>query len=156
MSKEGTDAFKQLSARLAVAKSLWGLGELNNSLEMISEAMKSYETMDRTESLLLVISDFLNLKGLVLYDKGEFDSAFTLCEEGLQIRREFGDEYGIGKSLNSVGIIYANQGELNKSLDYFQRSLTIKEKIGNKQEIAYALNNIASSNFYQGNYAESI
>ncbi|MHA2170346.1 MAG: tetratricopeptide repeat protein [Candidatus Kariarchaeaceae archaeon] len=156
MSKEGTDTFKQLSAMLAVAKSHWGLGELDQSLEMINKAMKNYETMERTESLLLVISDFLNLKGLVLYDKGEFGTAFALCEEGLQIRRQVGDDYGIGKSLNSIGVIYANQGELNKSLDYFQRSLTIKEKIGNKQEIAYALNNIASINFYQGNYSDSI
>ena len=83
--------------------------------------------------------------GLVAWYQGDYQSARTLFEESLTIRRELGDRAGAAVSLNNLGNALLVQGKETEALASFRESLAIEQELVDRWGIAYSLEGIAAA-----------
>ncbi|MBV9666493.1 MAG: tetratricopeptide repeat protein [Nitrososphaeraceae archaeon] len=79
-----------------------------------------------------------------------------LFNQSLEIAKQIGDKYGIGRTLNNIAKIRDNKGEYNQAMDLYNESLGITRKIGDQEVIAGTLNNIAVVLIEKEKYEESL
>lgn len=84
----------------------------------------------------------LNALGAVAYETGQYPEAVRLFEESLDIRRQIGDEFGIGNVLSWLGIVYTDQSRYDDARRVLEESLDVRERIGDVSGTARALNSL--------------
>ena len=148
-----------VDALIIKAESLWRLGQLDESLKVIEDAERMFQTIAlhalplQTKTHSSVSSQRATLlynKGEVYRLQGDFGKALEYYQQSLSLYEEVGNVRGIAAALNMHGGIFWECGDLHQALDYFQRSLTLREKIGNKREIGKSLNNIGAAYYHLG------
>ncbi len=148
-----------VDASVVVAESLWRLGELDESLEVIEAAERTFQTVSlhtltfgtkMQSGVSPQKAALLYHKGEVYRFKGDLDQALELYKQSLVLYKRLDDQRGIAAAFNVLGIVFVNKGNLDQGLDYYQQSLTLREEIGNKQEIAMSLNNVGVVNQFLG------
>jgi predicted ATPase/class 3 adenylate cyclase/Tfp pilus assembly protein PilF len=92
----------------------------------------------------------LNGAANLIYNQGDYNTAFALHEESLSISRELGDRRGVSASLNNLGLIARNHGEYAKAREYFEEALEINRAMGNRSWEAINLNNLGTVLHQQG------
>jgi predicted ATPase/class 3 adenylate cyclase len=97
-------------------------------------------------------ANVLNAAGVLAYLQGDYPAARTRHEEGLAIRRELGDRFGIARSLGNLGIVALHQGDYPAARALFEQSLAIQRELGDRVGIARSLSNLGIVAFEQGDY----
>jgi CHAT domain-containing protein/Tfp pilus assembly protein PilF len=87
-------------------------------------------------------ADQLFEEGVRLYDVGQYSQAIIVYEKVLKIRREIGDQFGIGRSLNAIGLAYAQLQQSSQAISYYQQALTIFRQLRERNREAMTLNNL--------------
>ncbi len=77
--------------------------------------------------------------GDLLIEQGQFDQAWTLCQEGLALSRTVEDVVGISWGLMDLGIIAMGRGNFEEAARLCYESLEVSRKGGHRIEIALRL-----------------
>jgi tetratricopeptide (TPR) repeat protein len=75
--------------------------------------------------------------------EGDYLEARSFYEESLAIRRELGDERGIGVSLHNLGFVATYRGDYRQAAAFFEESLPLFQKLGSKRGIFCSLEGLA-------------
>ena len=86
---------------------------------------------------------------------GKNKEALVNFQEALQIRRDIGDNRGLGDTLIDLGNFYDDRGDHDQALQMYKESLQIERDIGNERLQAACLNNIAGVYFAKGQYEDA-
>src|SRR4029453_11194161 len=70
--------------------------------------------------------------GSLAYRQGDYETARSLHEESLAIRRRLGDRRGIAASLHNLGLVAHRQGDNAAARLLSEGSLAIPPEVGNK------------------------
>ena len=97
----------------------------------------------------------LSAAGNLAIDQGDYGAAVKLHSEALQLRREIGDQRGIGASLSNLGVIARSQGDYHRAVQLYEESLALFRQLGNDASTAGVLGNLGFVVQGQGNYARA-
>lgn len=97
-----------------------------------------------------------NTVGIILQDKGEYNSALAYLDTSLQMATEEKDSLAMGITKNNIGLIYLEQGMYEQSLTNLLEAATIRSLIGDKRGEAGSYNNIGLMYSYTGQHAKAI
>ena len=106
-------------------------------------------------ALTMLRADALGGAGILSWFQGYYDSARSLYQESLEIRRELGDRQGIAASLGNLGNVAHDQGDDDSARSLYEESLAIQRELGNRHDIATTLLNMGSMSHDQGDYASA-
>ncbi|MDP2385600.1 MAG: tetratricopeptide repeat protein [Bacteroidota bacterium] len=102
------------------------------------------------------MADACNNIGFAFQTEGEITSAINYYKKSLEVRKEIGDNYGIGESLNNIGYLLEQKGNIPDALENYHESLKHYELAKNKRGMAYALNNIGFIYQKQGDHSKAL
>ncbi|MHA2249413.1 MAG: tetratricopeptide repeat protein [Candidatus Kariarchaeaceae archaeon] len=136
----------------AKAYPLWRLGKLDETLEVVKKGETILNSLTVEDRLSLKIDEatLFNIKGVVYFLQGRYDSALEYYNKSLEIREELQNGYDIAISFDNLGVVYREKGELDTALEYHNKSLQLRKTIGEKHHIANTLNNIGVVYYNKG------
>ena len=70
------------------------------------------------------------------------DKGLECYAESYELKKRFGDKWGISTVLENIGTIHFEKGEFDQSLDHYSQSIKIRKEIGDKAGVALSLNNM--------------
>jgi signal transduction histidine kinase len=76
------------------------------------------------------------LLGAAHLARGDFDEAYRLNTEALDIYREVEDQLGETRALSDLGQIHLRKGDLDDAERYLRESMEIREKLGHRASLA--------------------
>lgn len=129
-------------------------GETEKAIQEIQKGLKILDTLKSEKMKLTKDDDIkikeirangLNISGIILWFKGEYNEAIDFYKKYLTISQELGNKAGIGRATNNLGVIYQFQGDHDKAIKHFQEFLKISEEIGDKQGIGGAYGNLGAA-----------
>jgi signal transduction histidine kinase/serine/threonine protein kinase len=85
-----------------------------------------------------------------------FKLAIKYHEKGLQLRTEYGDEWGIAQSMQFMGYCYEWKGDYKKSIEYYQKSIEKFRGMGDIWEMGMATLGLSYNYFYLSDYEKTI
>lgn len=125
--------FKQLGDFVGEAGALDGLGQVYTKQENLDKAeealQKSLRIKEKEIRDLFQISITLNNLGKVYKQKRKLKEALELFSKSLDIKKELGDNQGLGVCYNEIGEVYRLMKNFDKALAQYEKSLDIKKKI---------------------------
>ncbi|MFW9780095.1 MAG: tetratricopeptide repeat protein [Candidatus Heimdallarchaeota archaeon] len=135
----------QKKAVIMEANALIGLGQINESLELIKD-MEAEEISNNE-----VKAQLLRVKGIAMRRKGELDPALEHLSEALVIYQRLKKKnFPIAGLYNTIGIIHASKGSLDKASEFLQLSLSKYEELGNERPAFKIMNNLGMMHSYRG------
>lgn len=108
-----------------------------------SNPLKAYEIVEEIDVENISQEDYLdvlNVKMKSLWLMGEYERAFEITDEVLDLSGE--SEYWQSQTLNIKGNIYFDLGNIDKALENYLEGLSLARKIGNRIREANLLNNV--------------
>ena len=123
-------------------------GHLSEGREWCVRVLGKAEVEKRT----LERAKALNTAGVLAYYQGDYLAARALHEESLEIKRDFGDRWGIAGSLNNLGNVAYEQGDYPVARALHEESLAIKRGLGDRWGIGASLNNLGTVAYEQRDY----
>jgi predicted ATPase len=87
--------------------------------------------------------------------QGDYERAFCMHREALDIYCELGDQRGIGKQFSSLGFNHDLQGNYAAARSEFEQSLRVCRELGDARETAGALSNMADVVNAQGDHTQA-
>lgn len=139
---EKTGGEKKISFWLDRAWELRGT-DMDSALIYAFEA----EKLGREVNNRKLISDALNMLGVLKKNMGEFKISLRFYEESLEIRKKIEDKEGVARTYSNIGNVHRYLGEYDIALEYYFKSLSIREELGDQAQLARLNNNIGT--FYQ-------
>ena len=88
-------------------------------------------------------ADLLRYASDYASSQGDFDSARTFEEEGLQISKVLGDEVGIYYSLDGLAMMAGMQGDYKQAAELLEQVLDFRRKVNDTLRMPPTLNNLA-------------
>ncbi|MFW9854615.1 MAG: tetratricopeptide repeat protein [Candidatus Thorarchaeota archaeon] len=135
----------QKKAAILEANALIGLGEINESLELINDIESEAISANAVRAPLL------RVKGIAMRRKGELDTALEYLTEALELYQRLKKKnFPIAGLYNAIGIIHASKGALDKASEYLQLSLSKYEELGNERPTFKIMNNLGMMHSYRG------
>ncbi|MFX0095145.1 MAG: tetratricopeptide repeat protein, partial [Candidatus Hodarchaeota archaeon] len=134
------------------ADALWHLGNLDNSLAVISQGEQALKSLLQEQSPDIIQRE-INLttcKGATYWAQGNLDQALKCFEQNLALSRRINNTESIARSLQNLGAIYLSKGELDWALEHSRDGLALLEKLGNKQHIAGSLHIVGAIHSTRG------
>jgi tetratricopeptide (TPR) repeat protein len=83
---------------------------------------------------------------------GEYQEAIALCEEGLALFRELGDQPGMTRALNALGELARLEGDYERAGAVYEECLAMSRETGDRQREAIMLANLAYVAQRRGDY----
>jgi predicted ATPase/DNA-binding XRE family transcriptional regulator len=93
--------------------------------------------------------------GMVTAALGDYANGSRYLHEGLQIKRENNDRWGIAFSLRQLGLLAYYQGAYEESHRLLSESLDVSRSIGNAWATAYSLDFLSTAAYARGAYSEA-
>lgn len=137
------DRAGQSAALFGLGMARWTRGEYRDALDDLDEALEYVQTP-------FAVASIRNLAGIVHLETGATRQADGCFGEALRIRRELGDERGIGAVLMNLGVSHGTRGDLRKAAEYIQECKEISERLGMHNQVAIALDNLSVAYFELG------
>ncbi|WP_109641595.1 ATP-binding protein [Lentzea atacamensis] len=137
------DLAGQSAALFGLGMSCWTRSEYRDALASFAEALEYAQTP-------YAVASIRNAAGIVYSEMGETRRADECFAEALRIRRELGDERGIGAALMNLGISHGTRGELRQAAEYIQECKELSEHLGLYNQLAIALDNLSVAYFELG------
>src|SRR4029453_18379222 len=124
-----------MGLRLAAALSrFWVVrGHLREGRERLAQALAGAPEAAESRAKALITA------GSLAYRQGDYETARSLHEESLAIRRQLGDRRGIAASLHNLGLVAHRQGDHAAARSLYEESLTTHRELGNQWGIAAPL-----------------
>ena len=94
-------------------------------------------------------------QGNVYADKGDYVSAQTFYEKGIEVYRSILHYRGIGGAYLNIGNLYNFQDRLEESISYYLKAVDMLEKAGTMEKVATTFNNIATTFSKLGQYEKA-
>ncbi|QEC43763.1 tetratricopeptide repeat-containing sensor histidine kinase [Pseudobacter ginsenosidimutans] len=94
-------------------------------------------------------------QGNVYADKGDYVSAQTFYEKGIEVYKSINHHRGIGGAYLNIGNLYNFQDKLEESISYYLKAVDMLEKAGTMEKVATTYNNIATTFSKLGQYEKS-
>ncbi len=104
-------------------------------------------------NLLQFRANALNIAGVSLLIKSEFESSLQNHLKALKIRETLPDSIGIMESYLNIGNIYYRTGEATKGAASYKTALSVAEKINHERGMSLLFNNLGS--FYFDRWQEN-
>ncbi|WP_394620410.1 tetratricopeptide repeat protein [Lentzea sp. JNUCC 0626] len=142
-ARDAGDAVGQCASLFGLGMSKWTRGAYSDALEDFAEALRFAQTP-------FAVASIRNSAGLVHLEMGEGREAEENLKAALEIRRQIGDERGIGSTLTNLGIVHGMRGDLRLAAEYFQECKEICERLGLLNLLAVALDNVSVAWFELG------
>lgn len=157
--------------------SLWGVwNDINqhdtirlNALELYTQTGYLYSQPDsayyfatvhynyaKSRDLKKQMGEALNLQGLSLWIRGNYESGLESFKSSLSIYKEIGFRYGEAGALNNIGIMYSVQGDYKDALGYYIQALEIYTLLEDNEGIARGLNNLGLIYKEEGDLVKAI
>ncbi|NUT53142.1 MAG: tetratricopeptide repeat protein, partial [Saccharothrix sp.] len=95
-----------------------------------------------------------NLAGAHL-DLEHVDQAVDHYERAIAIRRDTGDDYGVGMALQGLAMAYRQGGRIEDALAALAESLTTARAVGNRYNEGLVLHSLGEVHLARGSYAEA-
>ena len=81
-------------------------------------------------------------EGEKAFNRGDFQSAFRLWEQSLEIYKRLDDKEAMGIMSNNLGVRYLQLGNYSRALDYFQKALVLRRQVVDRKGEGADLTNI--------------
>jgi tetratricopeptide (TPR) repeat protein len=133
-----------------VAANLWQFWEVRGHLSEGRRWLAAVLTVPGGD--LALRARVLSSAGNLAWRQGDFQRAKELHEEGLHVRRELGDTWGIASSLHNLGRVARRQGDDQRAKELLEESLQLRRKLADTLGIALALNTLGLVVERQGEY----
>ncbi|MDQ5825029.1 MAG: tetratricopeptide repeat protein [Chloroflexota bacterium] len=101
------------------------------------------------------IAGALGNLGLVAWNLEDYEQAYALNKESLEILRELGDKHGMARSLTGVGAIAYSQGNHAEAKAAYTEALHLFEEFGDRQSVAMMQNNLGEIALAQSSLSEA-
>ena len=101
------------------------------------------------------IAGALGNLGLAAWNLADYEAAYTLNKESLEILRELGDKHGVARSLTGLGAVAFSQGKHVEAKAAYLEALDMFEEFGDKQSASMLRNNLGEIALAQGELAEA-
>jgi predicted ATPase/Tfp pilus assembly protein PilF len=85
----------------------------------------------------------LDRAGILAQSQGDPRHAVVRHEEALALRREIGEQRGLGGTLNNLAVVVRDQGDPARAEALFAESLALFRQAGDDSRVAYVLHNLA-------------
>ena len=95
-------------------------------------------------------------KGIVIYYKGNIDSALFFFKISKKIYQENGFEIQAARVLNNMGIIYSKQGDLKKAVNSYVEAISILENSTDYEALISTYINAANTLTDLGNFQDAL
>ena len=166
--QEGADSFAAAAARLAdsaraghaiderllgsllarQARLLHRLGRLDQARPLYQQSLDLHTRLGaRRESAFA-----RTYLGDLCWMTGEYELAYHLLSESVEICTGSGDGYLLARTLNSLGIVASIRGDYDSAEELYRNSLTIQREIGDHIGQSLVLNNLGGIAFLRRNY----
>jgi non-specific serine/threonine protein kinase len=93
--------------------------------------------------------------GALAYQQGDYERAVAFFEEGMALRCDLGDSWGIADSLNSLGNVAFRQGDYGRATALYEESLTLMCVLEDRQGMARSLSNLGNVASQQGEFGRA-
>jgi len=84
----------------------------------------------------------LHVAGVLADERGLYDQAKDLFNEGLSLWRSLGDTGNVATLLNSLGVIMYTTGNVERGISLTEEALSIKRALGDKKGVETSLGNL--------------
>ena len=132
-------------------------GDLESAMSIIDKAEKITDPTKTVEQRMY--ADVLHKKGLLLNNKGLFDSAISVLNSSLSYKiKLFGErDTSLSLNYNLLGISYFYKGEYDNALTNYTKAyeIALKRKNPEDADLAMFLLNIGIINAQKGKYEEA-
>jgi predicted ATPase/class 3 adenylate cyclase len=97
----------------------------------------------------------LSIAGVLAFRQGEYETARSLHQESLEIKRGLGDRRGMAQSLNNLAIVAMDQGKYDVVRSLLEECIAIDREFGEERNLALSLNNLGNLAYEQGERGEA-
>jgi tetratricopeptide (TPR) repeat protein len=94
----------------------------------------------------------LDRAGFLARYQGDYDGAFSLIREGLDICRRLGDDHATADALANLGFVVLRQSDLAQARALYAEAVVIHRRLNNGQGIADSLSHLAQISSLEGDY----
>ncbi len=171
--KESLTIMEDMEDKSGIAGTLQALGNIYQAQNNYEKAVEMYEqcieiidkirdediNTNHIPSRLTIQSIYaatLHSIGQIQQSKGNYEEAFDLYMQSLEIVEKMGDKKSHATFLTSLGSIYFQQGNYEKVVEICQQCLEVFEEIGDKSGMANILGRFGDIHMQQGNYKEAV
>lgn len=110
----------------------------------------------RGEAATPELARLLNLEGMAVTDRGDFDRGLSLYGLALSVAESHGFKMGACLVLNNVGDALRHKGDYEGATAALVRSRALAEELGNREAVARATINLANVQLLQGDNAAAL
>jgi tetratricopeptide (TPR) repeat protein len=122
---------------------------------LFSKAILEKIFADNPDEARMALSNTYAFLGTVTFVMGDFEEGDRLLHQGLMLKEELNDYWGLAFSLRQIGISAYTRGDNVRASESLERSLSISQKIGNVWSIAASLNQLGVITFSQGLFEQA-
>jgi non-specific serine/threonine protein kinase len=94
----------------------------------------------------------LDRAGFLARYQGDYDGAYVLIGEGLDICRRLGDDHATADALANLGFVVLRKSDLTQARALYAEALAIHRRLDNGQGIADSLSHLALIASFEGDY----
>lgn len=159
LDEQALALFRKWDDKRGIASVLNNLGLIAHELSRFGEARQYFQ---ESLSLLTGLDErgharavVLNNLGLASREQNDYVEAKRLLEEGLRVRKEIGDQQGIGESLYNLGVLEREQGRYESATAFFREALANSRSVGDKRNEAWTLTGLAELATSGGDFSEA-
>ncbi len=95
-------------------------------------------------------------KGIIIYYKGQVDSALYYFKNSLEIYKENNDKINTAKMYNNISIIYKSKGDIKSAIEGYQKAIDLLKQTDDKQTLVATYINISNVYRYQGDFKRAL
>jgi signal transduction histidine kinase len=123
---------------LGISQIFEQVGDFNNSLEVLQQAMLMNEVSRDKEILVFIFNKIGKINGL----KGETEAALENFEDALRLKDDISRPDLEAEATANLALLFIKQGDYNKALQTHKEALFIRREIGDQKNEAQSLNDI--------------
>lgn len=139
---------------LKIAAALWWYWELRGRYEEGLHWLRRFLAAAPASAAALR-ADALNAAGNLARDAARFDEAEQHYKTALDLRRELGDDRGVGIVVQNLGNVALERGDLDEAERLYRESLDIRRRVQDDWGTAMTLNNLAVVQIHRGRFAQT-
>ena len=132
----------------------WMHFRTENITKAIDYALKS-EAIAQSYHFYFLLSEILtSLTSSNMY-RGDFRSAEKYCLQGIELCKNIGNNFDLGRHHGNLANIYAFEGKYSKAIDHYLQTYEYFGSLGYEKFVSFTLNNIANIYKIQGNFQQA-
>jgi tetratricopeptide (TPR) repeat protein len=152
IAKQLSNDEKMAQANLCIAKASTLLGNGEQVLTLLEQAIEYYKTSNKTAQLW----EAYNQSGQTKKALAAYDDAISAHEKAIKLADDLSDEKKKADSLLELGSCLSNKAEYDKAIEYFNQAFTIFENHHDQFNLGHVYNKIGLALLNKAAYDESL